>query len=216
MIRTLEQRVQALESGELERLRGLAQRRLERLRQERAAVADLRERLDAARVEVGMALDKSDKRMRQLLSERADHVAELGLLRVTVQGAPDATPHEVIVDAIDHVKHLRELIDDEREESAKEIGRLRDELSDTRSHLKDALEELAEANAKLAAVTALKPSDEAYNTFRCLLALTIATKQQLSVWYSPRTEAWGAALGEREVYDRSPSNALVALSEKLR
>lgn len=164
MSATLEQRVAALESGELSRLRGLAQRRLERLRQERAAVADLRERLDAARAEVGMALDESDKRMRKLLSERADHAAELGLLRVTVQCAPDATPHEVVADAIDHIKQLRELIDDEREESAKEIGRLRDELSDTRSHLKDALEELAEARAELAKAKA-PPVDDRLGWF---------------------------------------------------
>jgi len=45
---TLEERVAALESGELARLRVVAARRLEKLRQERAAVAELRGRLSAA------------------------------------------------------------------------------------------------------------------------------------------------------------------------
>ena len=211
MTSTLEQRVAALESGELERLRGLAQRRLERLRQERAAVADLRERLeDATRAlavlsakyaEIAAPVPECDgfgdrtpsdpldplravigapagvsveyvvseavrqiKQLRQLLGECANHAAELGLLRVTVQSAPDATPHEVIADVIDCIKQLRKLVDDEREESAKEIGRLCDELSDTRSRLKDALEELAEARAELAKAKA-PPVDDRLGWF---------------------------------------------------
>lgn len=157
MTRTLEDRVTALESGELARLRVVAQRRLEKLRQERAAVADLRRRLELAHA-------KADAFSRRLASIAEDHADELALLRVTVQAAPDATASEVVADAIDHIKQLRELIDDEREESAKEIGRLRDELSDTRSHLKDALEELAEARAELAKAKA-PPVDDRLGWF---------------------------------------------------
>lgn len=147
MSATLEQRVAALESGELERLRGLAQRRLERLREAQATVRELQSRMKAA-------------------------TAELADLQWAEWRAIE-----------------------ERDV---------------------ALAERDEANAKLAAVTSLKPCDESYNAFRCLLARTLATKHQLSVWYSPWKEAWGAALGACEVYDSSPNDALVALSEKLR
>lgn len=52
MTRTLEQHVQALESGELERLRGLAQRRLERLREAQAMVRELQAQMKAATAEL--------------------------------------------------------------------------------------------------------------------------------------------------------------------
>ena len=52
MSATLEQRVAALESGELERLRGLAQRRLERLREAQATVRELQSRMKAATAEL--------------------------------------------------------------------------------------------------------------------------------------------------------------------
>jgi len=52
MTSTLEQRVAALESGELERLRGLAQRRLERLREAQAMVRELQAQMKAATAEL--------------------------------------------------------------------------------------------------------------------------------------------------------------------
>lgn len=121
MTLTLEQRVQALESGELERLRGLAARRLERLRQERAAVADLRERLE-------LANEETDKVRQRLVDQAMSFGDTVATLRAAVSAAPGDSVSEVIAAAV------------------KVIG----ELSDARSHLKDALEELAEANAKLA------------------------------------------------------------------
>ncbi|MBK8172813.1 MAG: hypothetical protein IPK60_21095 [Sandaracinaceae bacterium] len=148
---TLEQRVQALESGELERLRGLAQRRLERLRQERAAVADLRERLELAH-------------------------ANADVLASQLAGA-------------------------------------KVELLDTRSHLKDALEELAEANAKLAA----PPPEEA--SALAVLRRLDADRCSVSVWpvfYVPTGDVeWRAQAGDLIATAASFHAALAVLAEKL-
>lgn len=97
---TLEQRVAALESGELERLRGLAARRLERLRQERAAVADLRERLDAANEEIA-----------RLQNERRNHADVLAPLRAAIGATAGASSEYVVLDAVERIRKLRERLD---------------------------------------------------------------------------------------------------------
>jgi chromosome segregation ATPase len=167
---TLEQRVAALESGELSRLRGLAQRRLERLRQEREAVADLRERLDAARAEVGMALDESDKRMRQLLSERADHEADVEPLRVAISAAPGASASEVIAAAVEEIGRLREFARDVREVSGKGAKEIAARLA--------RLNDVTDANARLTEL--LEQSREDANKLRMALAETQAHVVRLS------------------------------------
>ncbi len=171
MTRTLEQRVAALESGELERLRGLAARRLERLRQERAAVADLRDRLNTA----------------------ANDLEELQWAEWHAVEARDVA--------------LAELRETERQ------------LLDTRSHLKDALEELAEANAKLAKPTAPKPGDDSFNddrldvAMRELVQMAQKNRMPMSVWFSTAQERWCASDGQVWLYADSANNALMALWE---
>lgn len=251
MTSTLEQRVAALESGELERLRGLAQRRLGRLRQERAAVADLRERLDAARVEVSMAHGET-ARVRTRLFHAAEKLNdELEPLRVAVGSEPLGDRAETIGAAVDELHDLRgrvKVLKAQLEEANARLvafghddnmERLRDsvigtnvddeadvviekaitELLDTRSRLKDALEELAEANAKLAKPTAPKPGDDSFNddrldvAMRELVQMAQKNRMPMSVWFSTAQERWCASDGQVWLYADSANNALMALWE---
>lgn len=158
----------ALESGELARLRVVAQRRLEKLRIERAAVADLRERLDAA------ANDLEELQWAEWRAVEARDVA-LAELRETEQ-----------------------------------------QLSDTRSHLRDALEELAKANAKLAAAARPKPGDlDLFNVDRNAAAAVQALRDACDCKQEVRiTEfcgSWYARSGRCGGYGLTPIDALAAL-----